>query len=176
MKLYVKFVPLMLSLILWAGSSSLSAATFEGAQDSLLIKGSVFHKKNKIRTVKVNLYVDNQNFETVEVESSNKFYTNLPLNKIVTVEITVPGYHKKRLLIDTHVPEKHSRRLVYDFDMDIYSEEEMEGVNTSILDFPVGLVQYQKGKFVRNPKYTDQMKQEYVRLLEDAYVAEGNHE
>jgi len=172
MKLHLRIASKVKMLSLWLVLFTLSATAYASTADSLLLTGSVFNDKHRISEIKINIYVDNNIYKTVIVERSNRFRTNLPLNKMVTVEITAPGFYNKRIMIDTEVPENRPRQLMYDFDMDLYAESEMEGVNTSILDFPVGLIQYQKGKFARNKKYTNQMKSEYMRLLEEAYTSD----
>lgn len=154
---------------------SLLLITFESKayNDSLLVEGKVTAKKGELKEVVVKVYINNDLFKSEVLGRSSKFKLQLPLNEILTIEVSAPNYHSKRFMIDSHVPPKPKHKLVYLFEMDLFSFEEMEGVNTFLLDFPIGLVKYDKRKgFVHNEKYTKQMKEEYFRLLEEANQSE----
>lgn len=140
------------------------------AEDSVLLKGMIYNDKDRVKGVFVNIYIDNQLFKKIEVRSSNRFNTNLPINKDLTIEITAKEFYPKRFIFDTSVPEGLSKIPAYEFDIDIFKREELEGVNTSFLDFPVGLVAYdeKKGIFIRNKKYTKEMKKAYLLLWNEA--------
>jgi len=99
---------------------------------------------------------------------------NLPAQAVLTIEITAPNFHTKRFIFDTRLPTDIAKIPEYEFDMDIFSEEELAGVNTSLLDFPIGLVTYseKKGKFLRNKNYTKKMKKRYLDLLDEALMTE----
>lgn len=144
------------------------------SKDSILLEGSVFNNESKVENAIIRVYINNKLYKEVEVSRTNKFSTNLPFNQMLTIEIAALGYHTKRFMMDTSVPKGMEKRMRYTFDMDIFSEEEMEGVNTSLLDFPVGLVYFDEKKknFVHDKKYTKQMKREYFNLLEQAKLSE----
>lgn len=153
----------------------LFAASFElrAYNDSLLVEGEVGAIDGEVKNIVVNVYVNNTLFKSKSLSKSSKFKINLPLNEILTVEITAKNYHSKRFMIDSHVPQKPKQKLIYLFEVDLFSHKEMEGVNTFLLDFPVGLVKYDNKKgFVHDKKYTKQMKEEYFRLLEQAKKSE----
>ncbi len=63
----------------------------------------------------------------------------------------------------------------YEFDIDIFKEEELKHINTSFLDFPVGLVSYDRKKkvFLRNKKYTKRMKKAYLKLWAESQTTAG---
>lgn len=140
--------------------------------DCVKIKGTIYNNKEKVSDLFINIYDRNVLIETVEVTSSNKFITRLPINSFLTIEITAPGFHTKRFIFDTTLPEDVKKIPNFKFDMDIFSEEEMAGVNTSLLDFPIGMVDYHpsKKKFLRNVNYTRKMKKRYLDLLEEAQM------
>lgn len=151
----------------------LTAFESKAYNDSLLIEGEITAKKGNLKDVVVNIYINNSLFKSEKLDRSLKFKLNLPLNEILTIEVSAPNYHSKRFMIDSHVPSKAKEDFVYLFEMDLFSLDEMKGVNTFLLDFPVGLVKYEKRKgFVHNEKYTKQMKEEYFRLLEEANKSE----
>lgn len=143
-------------------------------KDSILLKGSVYNNVDHVKHATIEIYDGNTLIKKIDVRSSNRFRTYLPANKYLTIEIDAPNFHEKRFAFDSHVPENLITSPVYEFDMDIFKEEELEGVNVSILDFPVGLVYYdeKKKKFVHNKSYTKKMKKEYYKLLEEAKLSE----
>ncbi len=145
-----------------------------GSLDSLELKGVIFNNKSRVKDVVVNIYDHNKLFKRIEVKASNRFITNLPLNTILTIEITAPNFHAKRFVMDTTVPNKLKKsKLKYDFDIDIFSEEELANVNTSFLDFPVGVVSFdwKRKAFHRNKKYTNRMKKAYLKLWAESQAA-----
>ena len=127
--------------------------------DSVLLTGSIYNNRSTVK---------------IEVKSSNRFKAYLPINSYITIEITAPEFHNKRFAFDSHVPADLKKIPSYEFDMDIFSEEELKGVNTSLLDFPIGLVDYneRKKEFLRNKEYTKKMKKRYLDLLEEAVMVE----
>ena len=165
---YTLFI-LLLSLSLNGISSTLSSV-----RDSIELNGMVFNNKNRVQGVVINVYNNNTLLKKVKVKSTNRFKTYLPVNAMLTIEITAPGYHSKRFMIDTKLPRDLKKMPKYEFDIDIFREEELRNVNTSILDFPVGLVEYDRKKkeFVRNKKYTKRMKKAYLKLWEESQMAE----
>jgi len=150
------------------------ALTKGGAKkDSVQLKGMIFNDKNRVKGVIINIYDYNKLIKTIPVKSSNRFITNLPINTIVTIEISAKDYHTKRFMFDTNIPNNLRPVPKYDFDIDIFKETELDGVNPSLLDFPVGLVSYNKKKkvFIRNKKYTKRMKKAYLKLWAEAQSA-----
>tara|TARA_R110002096_G_scaffold72174_4_gene172198 strand:+ start:47328 stop:47852 length:525 start_codon:yes stop_codon:yes gene_type:complete len=139
-------------------------------KDSIVLTGLVFNNKDRVKNVVINIYNKNKLWKTVYVKSSNRFKTNLPLNETMTIEITAEKFYPKRFIFDTSVPNDLKSVPNYDFDIDIFSEKELEGVNTSFLDFPVGIVTYdpKKKEFERDIKYTKKMKKAYLKLWEEA--------
>lgn len=143
-------------------------------KDSVFVKGSIYNNHDHVKSAVINVYNRNELIKSFEVRSSNRFTLNLPTNAFVTIEITAPNFHTKRFIFDSHIPADIAQAPEYEFDMDIFSEEELTGVNTSLLDFPIGLVSYneKKGKFLRNKDYTKKMKKRYLELLEESMMTE----
>jgi hypothetical protein len=166
-------VPYLFSVLSLLLSLLLTPFDSKAYNDSLLIEGEITAKKGDLKEVVVKVYINNSLFKSEKLGRSSKFKLQLPLNEILTIEVSAPNYHSKRFMIDSHVPSNPKQKLVYLFEMDLFSFEEMKGVNTFLLDFPVGLVKYEKRKgFVHNEKYTKQMKEEYFRLLDEANQSE----
>jgi len=147
---------------------------FSEEKDSVLLKGMVYNNKDRVKNVVVKIYEDNNLLKEIHVKSTNRFKTYLPVNKKLTIAITAEEYFPKRFIFDTSMPEEIKKVPDYEFDIDIFKLEELEGVNTSFLDFPVGIVTYneRKGEFLRNKKYTKQMKKAYLKLWDEAQSLE----
>jgi len=161
--------------LFWAFLIPLTGHVFAGPADSLELKGMIFNDNSKVADVVVSIYNHNKLFKKIYVKSSNRFVTNLPLNTILTIEISAPDFHAKRFVIDSKVPEKLKKsQLKYEFDIDIFKENELKNINTSFLDFPVGLVSFDRRKkvFHRNKKYTKRMKKAYIKLWAESQAAE----
>lgn len=152
----------------------LSLTTQASIKDSIALKGSIYNNVEQVENVVIKIFDGNTLYKTVKVGSSNRFKTYLPVNKMLTIQIEAPGFHEKRFQFDSTIPENLSRIPEYYFDMDIFKESELEGVNPSLLDFPAGLVSYdeKKKEFVHDKSYTKKMKKEYYKLLEEAKLSQ----
>lgn len=159
--------------------STFNSAALAGPLDSLELKGMIFNNNSRIKDVVVNIYDHNKIFKVIQVKSSNRFVTYIPINTTITIEITAPDFHTKRFVMDTTVPNKIKKsQLKYNFDIDIFKEEELKHINTSFLDFPVGLVSFhkKKGEFIRNKKYTKRMKKAYLKLWAESQETEAKRQ
>jgi len=165
---------ILLSIFLFCLCPFTHAQGRKAEPDSVLMTGMIFNDKDQVKGTVINIYDENKLIKVIKVERSNRFKTNLPINAVLTIEITAPEFHTKRFIFDTNLPEDVKNVPDFDFDMDIFSKEEMANVNTSLLDFPVGLVDYneRKKKFIRNVEYTKKMKARYLKLLEESIMSE----
>ncbi|KAA3652923.1 MAG: hypothetical protein DWP98_00765 [Bacteroidetes bacterium] len=165
---------LKISMVLIAIVSTYHSYAISSKKDSILLVGKIFNNEERVKDVVINVFDHNLKIKTIKVKSSNFVRTYLPKNTILTIEITAPNFHDKRFMFDSHVPDKLTKLPGYEFDMDIFSIEELSGVNTSLLDFPVGLVKYNSKKkiFIRDKDYTKRMKKLYFQLLEEAQMSE----
>jgi hypothetical protein len=144
-------------------------------QDSIKIIGLIYNNRTKIKKYTINIYIRNKLFKSVPSTSRHNFQANVPLNTYCTVEISADGYYTKRFIFDSSVPADYTKRIPeFKFDMDIFSEDEITGVNTSALDMPVGVVTYnnRKDRFEHNKSYTKKMKKVYKDLLVESQLQE----
>lgn len=156
--------------------TALLYSTAATAQDSLKIEGVIFHGSKEVNNVDVSIFRDNTSIKEFEVRGKNKVVTNIPLYEIITVEFNSPGYYTKRVMFDTNVPDDaKTRNLTYTFDVDLYSLEEIQGMNISELDFPIGLVKYNKNKFDENTPYTRRKKIEHIDMLKKTRAADSKN-
>lgn len=164
--------PIYLLLIFFTSLCSISA--YANKKDSILLTGKVFNDEERVKGLIVKIYAENDLIKTEHVRSANLFKIYLPKDHYLTIEVSAPNFHTKRFFFDSHLPADKKKMPSYKFDMDIFSEAELENVNTSVLDFPAGLVKYHPKKkvFLRDKKYTKEMKKKYFRLLEEAKLSE----
>jgi hypothetical protein len=137
-------------------------------QDSIKVVGLIYNNRNKLRKYTINIYIRNRLFKIVQSSARYNFETNVPINSYCTIEINAEGYYTKRFIFDTSIPADYSNNIPeFSFDMDVFAEKELDGVNTSALDLPVGIVKYnnKKEKFEHNKSYTKKMKKVYKDLL-----------
>lgn len=160
---------LLLSLFLIV-SLQLSATALPSKKDSIELTGLIYNNKDHVKNVTINIYHHNKLWKTEKLGRTNRLKTYLPKNAVLTVEISAPDHHTKRFMFNTALPNTLKVLPKYRFDIDLFKEEEISGVNSSILDFPVGLVEYDEKKkiFLRNKKYTKKMKKAYLKLWEEA--------
>lgn len=174
----MKITAKLLIFLLIITGSSFAGGNNRPHKDSLNLIGKIFNNTSTVKNVVINIYDGNKKIKSIHVKSSNRFVCNLPLNSLLTVEITAKNYHTKRFIIDSNIDFKPKSPLKYDFDIDIFQEKELAGINPSYLDFPVGIVSYDKKKesFHRNKKYTKQIKKTYLKLWEESQNAERQAE
>jgi hypothetical protein len=152
----------------------MSSFAASSKRDSIALTGKVFNDEIKVEHLVIKVYSENKLIKSQSIKSSNHFRVYLPKDQYLTIEIVAPKFHTKRFFFDSNVPSHLKKLPSYQFDMDIFSEEELEGVNTSFLDFPAGLVKYHPKKkvFLRDKAYTKRIKKSYFKLLEEAEMSE----
>lgn len=109
--------------------------------------------------VTVNLYDGNTMISSYKTKKNAKFAIDAPENKHYTLEFVKEGFVTKRVIINTKLlPENRIEEK--DFAFDVYMIQEKEGVDYSILDFPIALIEYRKSvrAFDYNKKYTRKMR------------------
>jgi len=138
-----------------------------------LLTGLIFNDQDRVQNVEVNIYFNNELWKVEKLSRNNRLSTYLPKNAMLTIEITAPLFHSKRFMFNSNVPASVKVLPKYQFDIDLFKEEELAGVeDNSILDFPVGLVEFDEKKqvFIRNKKYTKRMKKAYLELWQEAQM------
>lgn len=149
---------------------TVSVHAFKGKADSILVSGKIFNNEEQVHKPTITVYNGNKVIKKVQFRSAKSMRFYVPRNANLTIEIAAEKFHTKRFMFDTTVPKSLKRAPGYVFDMDIFTEDELSGVNTSILDFPIGVVRYNEKKkiFIRDKDYTKKMKKDTYKLLENA--------
>ena len=149
-------VPLIISLVITTG-------LFAQTKNTVSFTGYLIDTQDKkIKDVTVVVYDGNEKLVTTKTKA-NKFTTDLHLNKYYTIEFVKDGYVSKRIGISTLADTDDIEPFMFLMEM----IEEVEGIDTSVLDFPSALIEYRKGKgrFDFVVDYTRQMKEEQENIL-----------
>lgn len=174
LKLNFKRVNCLALFCLFFIAFSFSSFALQSKKDSILLIGKIYNNDERVTGVIINVYEHNTLLKAEHVRSAHHFRMYIPKDKKLMIEITAENFHTKRFIFDSHLPEGLKRLPGYEFDMDIFSENELAAVNASLLDFPVGIVSYseKKGVFVRDKAYTKKIKKEFFDLLEEAQMSD----
>lgn len=131
--------------------------------------GRIFVENDKGSGVTVHLYDDNKLISTFKTNKKAKFTVGTPSSKHYTLEFKKKGFVTKRVIINTSKVYL-AKGKVQDFDFNVYLIKEEVGVDYSILDFPMALIEYRKNikGFDYNKRYTKQMHK-----LQNDVVANG---
>ena len=158
-----------------ANNTILEDAPASIKQDSIKVIGIIYNNRTKIKNYTISIYQRNKLLKTITGSSRKNFQSNVPVNTYCTIEIIADGYYTKRFIFDTSIPNDYNKQIPeFKFDMDVFSEKELDGVNTSALDLPVGVVKYnnKKERFEHNKSYTKKMKKIYKDLLIESQMQE----
>jgi len=166
---YKLFICLSLLLIVF----SIDAKAF----NSLSIKGFpilgiVTEEGKKCKDAYVEVYDGNLVVQEFQTPANGRFNLTLELNHYYTVKISKAGMVPKILSIDTRVKSRRISVPVYECDIDLIPSSLFTGMNTSILDFPMAIVRYnrRKGEFIHNEDYTAHMRSAYDELVQESQL------
>jgi len=123
----------------------------------------------KIDSIYVKVYIGN-NAVYGNYHLRGNFQINLPIDRKITLEILRKGFYPKRITVNTALPKQEAKPYFLIFDFFMIEKRSLKGLDDFVLDFPTGLVEYNKQKqnFVYAEKYTDKMFKEINKLLEEA--------
>lgn len=132
----------------------------------LIIKGKVLHSGYSFTPAMINLYDDNEKVRTIKTTKSGKFQINLMADKYYTIEIVAAGYITKRMAFDTRIKVMPLVARTFSFDLVLFENETIDGVDDYIMDFPMALVSYdyERRQFDYSRKYTASMILEHRTL------------
>ena len=154
-----------------AFSFTVSAKNFVDAPLGVPVEGIVIEEGRKCKDAKIQLYLGNEEVQQVTSENG-KFNFVLDFNNYYTIVVSKKGMVSKLISVDTHVKSTKIRVPVYECGIDLISKSRFLGMNTSILEFPMGIVSYNRGKgeFAHNKDYTSHMREAYQALLKESFA------
>ncbi|MEM9025206.1 MAG: hypothetical protein AAGB22_15770, partial [Bacteroidota bacterium] len=125
---------------------------------------------DRMQGTTVTLYQDDVSVDKASTDKNGRFKFELDYNHIYVLEFSRNGYVTKRLHINTNdVPEENAK-FGHEFGGFVVSLfKEMEGLDVSILEQPIGKVFYDPGteQFEYDRKYTKSIQAEVERLRKE---------
>jgi hypothetical protein len=152
-----------------------SASCKEPPLAGIMMLGGVTEEGLPCYDATVTLFMENNIQQIVQTNEDGSFQVALTPGKIYTVEVSRAGLITKRISIDTHMERTRGNNVtVFDCYVNMVPEEQLEGVDTSDLDFPIALLSYDKKlkTFVHDPEYTSMMQATYSELKKAAQELE----
>ena len=136
-------------------------------QVSLEINGYIEKPNGKsIEGATVEIYTGSKKEKSVQTNSKGLFIVNLDYGKEYKVIVSKKGMIRKRIDFNTNVPADDQRKLVKEFVMTLIKG--CEGANTSILDEPVDIIEYNAGfgNFLSNQTYYKSMQSKIAQAYQ----------
>ncbi|MFT5921579.1 MAG: hypothetical protein ACI8TS_000910 [Flavobacteriales bacterium] len=155
------FVIGFILLVLTAESSPVIAV------DSILIKGTVTAEGKKCVGTEINIYDGNKLVHVILSNSKGRFEIHLLAGSRYTVEFTHPVMVTKRLVFDLRTSDIGTSPEPFECDVLMYTLAYFSGMSSSILDFPMAILEFnsKKGKLELNTMYTDKIQELYQNML-----------
>jgi hypothetical protein len=166
--------PFFLGRSLWRFSLllflvSLSSAAI--AQSDVSIFGVVrdHDDSKKISGVKINILEDNVNYNSVSSNSSGKYEFVIGFDHVYKIIYTYPNYVTKYLTVDTRYVPEDEKAGGYEMNIDMTLFQEIEGLDVSILENPIGKAQFDvnEGRMGWDMDYTRQMQAQLNALMKE---------
>lgn len=159
--------------------------SFAQSEYKFYIGGIVKEGKDKLDGAKVNIIMDGSPVESFVTAKGGKFAFELDMEHEYIVEFGMRGYVTKRIKVSTMgVPEEEAE---FGFEwpkVEIELFKEVQGLDVSILDNPIGRIYYDKKQsdFDYDAKYTkeiqhklDELQEELEKRKEAEKNLEGNY-
>lgn len=174
---YFNKLTICLSLLLIAFSIDVKASNSSSIK-GVPILGIVTEEGKKCKDAHVEVFDGNVVVQEFQTPANGKFKLTLEFNHYYTLKISKDGMVPKILSVDTRVKSTRISVPVYECDIDLIPSSLFIGMNTSILDFPMAIVRYnrRKGEFIHDEDYTAHMRSAYEELLQESFAKnEANH-
>jgi hypothetical protein len=147
----------------------------------LQINGSIRQMKNVngdsgdnpwLDSAVVTVYQNNVVYTRVLTTRRGKCSIKLPLDRIYIVELSKPGYVSKKFEVNTKTPINKKDAYDFDFDMNIF--EDIEGLNTQVLEKPIAIVFYNitNNQFEYDAAYTNRINNDLKLMYRNYYLLE----
>ena len=138
------------------------------------VNGRVTEDKEKLEGAVVSLINNSRLIQEVITSGNGKFVFVLKPGNDYLIEVAKPGYASKSITFSTrNVPEENIQNGFPDFPIEICLFQEIEGINTAVLDNPVGKIRYSAGSddFTIDMDYHRSVKADLARLSKEMKTA-----
>lgn len=165
---------LIISILTLAGVFFASGVSAQETSD-LYVYGNVkdYFSRKKLSGVRVTVTQDGQNYESQSTSSNGKFEFFLPLDHVYVISYSKPGFVTKKIEFNSkNIPEE-DRLGGFSMNPDMSLFEEMDEVDFSILDKPIGKAKYtpERGTLEFDFSYTAQIQAEIERMMKEVEKA-----
>lgn len=108
------------------------------AENKISIGGYVTSVGSLLDNVEVLVYQNNKIVEHFNSSNLGEFEFDITTNNYYTVEFKRNGFFSKRIIIDTFTESfEVSEKMNIEFSVDLIKEEDLNGIDADVLDFPI---------------------------------------
>jgi hypothetical protein len=134
------------------------------------LKGLIQNEMGSMGRVSITVYTDTAVFLTTQSSRSGRCKITLPLNQTYTIVFSVPGYVSKKIRVNAKVPSSRHGGYKFRFTIDLF--EQIPGLDVSVLDEPVAIVDFNNfmNVFDYDYNYTVAINDGIKKLYRDYYA------
>lgn len=116
--------------------------------------------------VTITLYCGNEVVERIDSTEKTRVFFTLKRDRYYTVEVSMNGYVSRLVGVSTAIPHNVALKPIFRFECDVELPRAMAGVDDFYLDFPAGLVSFDKRDeaFEHSRKYMGWIKRELNKI------------
>lgn len=154
-----------------------TAVTVEDDNWSIKVNGRVTEDRARIEGAVVSLIKNSRLMQEVVTSGNGKFVFILKPGNDYLIEVAKPGFVRKSIAFSTkNVPQENVGQGFPDFPVEFVLFQEVEGVNTAVLERPVGRILYSpvSDDFTIDMDYNQSIKGELVQLNKDLRKANAS--
>jgi hypothetical protein len=142
------------------------------------MKGRVVMGKKALTNALVKVYADTTSsiVQRMETDAEGYLALHLPLQKPYTIKISKPGYVTKIVYLDARLPESEETGDYYfEFKVDLF--EEIEGLDVSMLKYPIAIITFNtfKKNFDYDYNYTSMINIRLKKVYDEYKVLKKNN-
>jgi hypothetical protein len=129
-------------------------------RECLEIAGTAMSKGITLKQVAVKLYKGDQLVAQIPTTRKEKVFFVLEENCAYTLVYSKPGYVDRMIQVDTKLPDKTKLEPIFTLEFEVEMMPENKTNESDILDFPAGIVYYNKAsdKFEDSRTYTSRLQ------------------
>lgn len=130
--------------------------------ESFKMKGLVSSKGSSLKEGQIFVYKNNDVVDQQKIKKSGKFSIKLDPNAHYTLEFAMVGHLSKKVVVYTNINDVQYWDNQFKFDVMLYSDKFVQGMDHDFFDYPVAIIAYDKEteNFAAIDSYTNDFQQE----------------
>ncbi|MEZ4721795.1 MAG: hypothetical protein R2813_07980 [Flavobacteriales bacterium] len=138
------------------------------------MKGRVSSKGGVVKSGVVRVFKYNEQVEVAKIKRSGKFSVRLQSNARYMLDFTMEDHVSKKVFVNTKVDDGAFWDRVFKFDVMLYADKMVQGIDEDFFDYPVAIIEYdhEVEKLGAVDAYTDDIQRElkamYVQKMQAA--------